>query len=529
MDSTLLKSPKALQVFISYRREKGGIAYAYILKEKLSALGIECFFDIETMRDSSRDFEKEIGEHLTKSDYVIVLLQDGCLRERENEDYFLKEIRSAVAENKELIFLPIGDNFVWENQDNVPKDIYELNKHNLSTPLTIKNISVAIQDLLSLLKLNNYNRYYSLLYNMLSHCTASSPALQKTSDIYAQTIDKRWENAERVSLLAVGCSSVVHRHIEIIKKMSSSDAKFRFLAVDPEGESAKDFTYNKLNGSSNGSRENFLTQNYEQIIIALKNMTTRNMMEGKQNIEYKLTSAHITFTMQWVECKNDNESYIYIEYLPIDANEVVQDTHPAVIIKRHDPAYSFYVNQFEKCWRNSRNVLEDTKQKNCEFCYPPETDERFILFKTQFWCVYLANNQNYPGRCIIPLWRHCPNLSEITEQEMIDLQRISKLLEKIWKSDLGATNFNWTCLMNGGYSKKPFNPHVHFHFIPRFEKPYETTNGDFYDSEFGKHYTLDDVTQALNEDDRLKLCQYLKAQIKAETNLKFITEIPDNQ
>lgn len=168
---------------------------------------------------------------------------------------------------------------------------------------------------------------------------------------------------------------------------------------------------------------------------------------------------------------------------------------------------------------------ENLKKNNCDFCYPPKEDSKYLLFKTRFWCVYLANNQNYPGRCIIPLRRHCLSLSEITEQEILELHKIIKLLENIWKKELNATNFNWTCLMNGGYSKKPYNPHVHFHFIPRFEEFYVTENGNFYDTKFGNHYSLDDALQALNDKERIEMCEKIKEQIKLQDNISFIIDI----
>jgi diadenosine tetraphosphate (Ap4A) HIT family hydrolase len=163
-------------------------------------------------------------------------------------------------------------------------------------------------------------------------------------------------------------------------------------------------------------------------------------------------------------------------------------------------------------------VNTNIKNNNCDFCFPPEKDNQFLLCKTQYWHIYLANNQNYPGRCIISLNRHCSSLSETTEQEILELHKIIQLLENIYKKVLNATNFNWTCLMNGGYSQKPYNPHVHFHFIPRYEAVYPTQNGDFKDINFGHHYSLDDEFQALNYEERIELHQKLKKQINKELN-----------
>lgn len=150
----------------------------------------------------------------------------------------------------------------------------------------------------------------------------------------------------------------------------------------------------------------------------------------------------------------------------------------------------------------------------CEFCNPPKEDDRYILFDSPHWRIYLANCQNYPGRCIVPLHRHCANLADLTVEELLDFHKLVKMMETIWREVLGATNFNWSCLMNGAYAAKPYNPHVHFHFIPRFDHVYRTENTEFVDSTYGNHYTLSNDFQ-LCEEDRAILCRQLKERIAA--------------
>ena len=127
---------------------------------------------------------------------------------------------------------------------------------------------------------------------------------------------------------------------------------------------------------------------------------------------------------------------------------------------------------------------------NCEFCELIEYDNEYFVGETKYWKIYLANDQNYPGRCIIPLKVHRNNLCELTMEEFADMKTVVDILEKISKETFGATNFNWTCLMNGGYAVTPPNPHVHLHFIPRYKEPYQTRDGAFVDETFGTHYIL---------------------------------------
>ena len=45
--------------------------------------------------------------------------------------------------------------------------------------------------------------------------------------------------------------------------------------------------------------------------------------------------------------------------------------------------------------------------------------------------------------------------------------------------------------MNNSYQKKPYTPHVHWHFRPRYEQPVTINNVTFEDPEFGFHYDRD--------------------------------------
>lgn len=505
---------KEINVFISYRRRNGGIAYASILNEQLTALGINCFFDVVSMHDFNKNFESNILSNIEKSDYVILLLQDGWLEEKNNEDYFLKEIRYALEKQKELILLPVGADFVWENQKNIPPDIIQLNKLNLCTAFEITNMQESLDTLLSMIKSDNADRHLLMMSQIRSAAPAAdSPILQKSRDISNIDIEERWKNAERVSLMAIGCSGIVTRYDQVIKRFADSGTKFRFLGIDPEGASAEDFTKNKINGNTTGARDNFLRENYNTTLQAF-----RRIRSPLNSVSYRLTSDHITFTMHWVECKNDAESYIFIEFLPVRTAGIKQDVHSATVIKRNDSLYSFFANQFEEVWSRGRIGTESNMVEGCEFCFPPEKDDKFILATTKYWRIYFANNQNYPGRCIIPLLRHCESLSDVTPPEMEELHHIIAVIEKIWREELGAVNFNWGCLMNTAYRQHPYIPHVHFHCIPRYDKPFHTSEGDFTDDLFGSHYTISEEYQ-LPEQDRLEWSTKLKGLVQQELKL----------
>jgi diadenosine tetraphosphate (Ap4A) HIT family hydrolase len=123
----------------------------------------------------------------------------------------------------------------------------------------------------------------------------------------------------------------------------------------------------------------------------------------------------------------------------------------------------------------------------CELCttiHSPET----VLYEGLHWFVFLAPDQGYPGRCYVTLKRHKAHLHELSKDEWADYSDIVVRLETACQQALGSTLFNWSCLMNNAYQKKPCVPHVHWHFRPRYENPIKIGDKIFKDKDFGFHY-----------------------------------------
>ncbi len=123
----------------------------------------------------------------------------------------------------------------------------------------------------------------------------------------------------------------------------------------------------------------------------------------------------------------------------------------------------------------------------CPLCAIINTREA-NLFATDHWTVSLSSDQRYLGRAYVTLREHKENLRELSGDEWKDYIGIVKRLENACIKGLGATLFNWSCLMNNAYQRKPYNPHVHWHFRPRYENTVAINNITFEDPEFGHHY-----------------------------------------
>lgn len=137
----------------------------------------------------------------------------------------------------------------------------------------------------------------------------------------------------------------------------------------------------------------------------------------------------------------------------------------------------------------------------CEWCEYKQSE--WLLYKSRHWSVYLADIQDYVGRCVLVLNRHCGSISELDISEWFELKDIIERLEYIYKAVLRAELCNWSCLMNNFYKESEPNPHLHLHARPRYKNSI-VINGHLYeDTEFAHHYALRKEISLLDEDRRI--------------------------
>lgn len=123
---------------------------------------------------------------------------------------------------------------------------------------------------------------------------------------------------------------------------------------------------------------------------------------------------------------------------------------------------------------------------DCEYCYKLE-EYNFgnLLFESSHWIIFLAPNQSNLGTCVIALKRKARFLSELNQQEWSDFIKIVNKLEKALKTAFKATMFNWGTLMNSFYLEDTPDPHMHWHFIPRYDHEVDFEGEIFEDPFFG--------------------------------------------
>lgn len=155
--------------------------------------------------------------------------------------------------------------------------------------------------------------------------------------------------------------------------------------------------------------------------------------------------------------------------------------------------------------------------KDCCWCNFTDAEKQNILYESVYWYVFLADKQDYLGRCVVVLKRHCANLSTIDLSEWIELKEIIAKIEDCLENVLEADLCNWSCLMNDFYKSTTPNPHLHLHVRPRYNKPIIINGNSYIDEEFGHHYD-NKKESILSDGDREILFKKMKQFFNQEKN-----------
>ena len=138
-----------------------------------------------------------------------------------------------------------------------------------------------------------------------------------------------------------------------------------------------------------------------------------------------------------------------------------------------------------------------------------------LIVETEYWYILLAPDQKNLGTCVIALKRYEGDLGKLNENEWLEFSKIVENLQKALKKAFNSTMFNWGCLMNSSYLKEPPNPHVHWHFIPRYNQKIELENLIFEDPCFGfSTMKSKEGIRKIPEDVRIKIMERIKNNLK---------------
>lgn len=137
-----------------------------------------------------------------------------------------------------------------------------------------------------------------------------------------------------------------------------------------------------------------------------------------------------------------------------------------------------------------------------------------ILYKSNNWeVVFVSWCQEFVGDCIISCNKE--SLSELTNDEWLELGKLEKELERVTKKLFGATMFNFACLMNNAYRDNE-KPHVHFHFVPRYKNELKIFNKVYKDRHFGYNFWKWDLSKfkrqkdIFTKEEKIKIFEMIK-------------------
>ncbi len=139
-----------------------------------------------------------------------------------------------------------------------------------------------------------------------------------------------------------------------------------------------------------------------------------------------------------------------------------------------------------------------------------------VLFKGKTWEVIFGDwCQEFIGYSIISCNKE--SLSDLTDDDWIELGKLEKELERVCKMLFNATMFNFSCLMNNAYRDNE-NPHVHFHFVPRYKNEVNLFNKKYADKHFGYNFWKWSLSKfkrqkdIFTKEERIKIYEMMKGE-----------------
>lgn len=114
------------QIFISYRRENGEYLAA-LLKDRLTEIGYQVFYDVESLR--SGDFNEELLAVIEECDDVLVVLPPGGLDRciTDEKDWVRREVVHALKCKKNVVPVLMRN---FEFPDELPEELEPLSRMN---------------------------------------------------------------------------------------------------------------------------------------------------------------------------------------------------------------------------------------------------------------------------------------------------------------------------------------------------------------------------------------------------------------
>jgi diadenosine tetraphosphate (Ap4A) HIT family hydrolase len=144
---------------------------------------------------------------------------------------------------------------------------------------------------------------------------------------------------------------------------------------------------------------------------------------------------------------------------------------------------------------------------NCEPCNPPEQWKELDIKEYEHWRVGLHSNQVYLGRSVVVLKRHEEDFFDTTQEEQKEFLEIGKQMRDALREAFDPDLLNYSTLGNEVR-------HVHWHLVPRYERPVEFDGMIFEDKMRGKNWTPYDKGFLLPKKNLFDIRDQIKSALK---------------
>lgn len=114
--------------------------------------------------------------------------------------------------------------------------------------------------------------------------------------------------------------------------------------------------------------------------------------------------------------------------------------------------------------------IRSPKHEGCIFCdFPRENRdrERLILHRGRYSFVIMNNYPYNPGHVMIAPYRHVGRWEDLTDEELLEMMRLSQLMIKVIKKVMNPDGFNMGVNL-GRVAGAGIEDHVHLHIVPRW-------------------------------------------------------------
>ncbi|ASJ12195.1 HIT family protein [Thermococcus thioreducens] len=114
--------------------------------------------------------------------------------------------------------------------------------------------------------------------------------------------------------------------------------------------------------------------------------------------------------------------------------------------------------------------IRSPKHDGCIFCdFPKENRdrERLILYRGKHAFVIMNNYPYNPGHVMIAPYRHVGRWEDLTDEELLEIMKLSQLMIKALKKTMNPHGFNMGVNL-GRVAGAGIDDHVHLHIVPRW-------------------------------------------------------------